>query len=282
MPATATVVVVGLCTILNMKNTDSKMVAPSVICESPSMSNHVAFIAFKTGEFTSTTPNLIQPVPFSAGAYQYVQLHGEEISLGGVDVSKTPDASDPGLSQLPRMPKFAKITGTVPYNRSHVPDRGNKPTAVGSFMRLGEGTLRADFFTVNDWIFRDEKNPKNVSSSGKFPREIRYEFPLTPNFTIGLGSATLSAATANPSDIWVGSAPVDQIILHIQRFEPKTYVPGYHFEMYYAQLTGSHAIFIPYPDGFTQRKFKSAAERFDFARRVMTPDGGYCGPDGSP
>jgi hypothetical protein len=260
MPATATVVVVGLCTILNMSNSDPAMVAPSAMCESPANSDHIAFIAFKTGEFTSSAPNLIQTVPFSNGAYQYVQLHGDEISLGGVDVNKLPDVSDPGLKQLPRMPKFAKVNPPVPYEPAYVPDRGKRPTAAGSFMRFGEGTLRADFFTVGDWIFRNVNNPKDVSSSGKFPREIRYEFPLPANFTIALQSTTLTATTPNPGDIWVGSSPADQIILHIQRYEAKTYSPGYHFAMYYAQLKGSHKVYIPYPEGWQRLKRKSGAE----------------------
>src|SRR4051794_41975636 len=110
MPATAHVIVVGLCSILNMSGADKHMVQPSVICESPmhDQYQHTAFFAFKKGEFTSTTPGLIQDVPNSSGDYQYVHLDGDEIWLG-VDVSKVPDHSDPALAQLARLPKFAKL-----------------------------------------------------------------------------------------------------------------------------------------------------------------------------
>ena len=272
--ATAEIIIVGLCSILNMNGSDPNMVAPSMICEAPPQDTfgHKAFVAFTTGEFTSTTKGLIQDVPGSAGKYQYVVLKGDEIWLD-VDHSKIPTHSDPTLARVARMPEYAKLPSPQ-YNHAHVPQKGHRPTtAVGSFMRFGAGTLTAAFLTKGDWIFRDEKNHADSSISGKFAREVHYQFTVPANFAIELrplGSAPvhqLTATTQTPSNIWAGSSRPEDIIKDIQREEGSSGAAGTHFAMFYDQLAaGPHKIFIPYPAG----------------PQPATPDLGYCGPDGKP
>lgn len=288
MPATAQIIIVGLCTILNMKATDPHMAAPSVVCEAPAHDpyNHIAFFAFKKGDFSSATPGLIEEVPGSGGAYEYVHLQGDEIWLG-VDVSKVPDHSDPLLQQLAPMSKFARLQSPK-YNRNYIPEHGKRPSSVvGSFMRLGEGSLHGDFLTRDEWVFRNVENFQDTTISGRFVREIHYDFPLPRNFAVelrplGAGTArTLTAANPNPTDMWAGSSAPGDIIKEIRRDEGSTPGGGMHFTMYYDQIASAHKTFIPYPASFRPRVMpRSKAEQLDVM--MMMPDLGYCGPDGQP
>lgn len=286
------IVFVGLCTLLNVQNTDSRLPPPSVLVmrhqqtASDPVRTHVAFVAFKTDDLASDGGFTPHPVPGPDTRYQYIELDGVEIELNDDWSGPPTPVSKPDLAI---MSVYAKQQ--LDFDERVVPRPGERPQdrSVGGFVQLGTGAISTARPTDCKWVFAKPGTKGDPKDARSYAREIRYKFhSASASPTLRLrrfdgsyeGNIQLKSQT---QALWIGSSPPEQMLAEI---DPDQYQKwrSTHSTTHSMTTTATHfAVFY--------RQLKNAPSDKDMylptlaetgCTEVKTPDVGYCGPDGQP
>jgi hypothetical protein len=268
------VVIVGLCTLLNLHGA-ANFSDPSVVA--PEYGYHGAFIAYRDGDVTSSAAN-----PVNYNGYWSIPVVDESVSLGD-DLQGTPTFPDTTFDDLvAHFSQFSDMS-TFTYDTRFVPASGKEPdgSVVAMYVKLGGGSVTAQNPTKITWEFRNATDPTlkpHKPPAMQFARSVTYGYDLpqaATELTLSLkklGSNTTRTVTFKPVSgntitIYIGNSRswYDDVI----QYSPSLYgFPSHHFQAYYYFVTNSHIHYIPYPASG--------------GNLGGTTDLGYCGPTGLP
>jgi len=303
MASAAEIVFLGLCTFLNVDHYNTRgLPAPAVALVRVDVNHathggapiprHVAFIAYDSNsvELTGVPDQALPDTP-----YRFVVLDGEELSFTGAPAGKT--RVKPSFATVPRQSQYWKTQLATRWNRCVAPLKGAKASSncVAAYMPLGGGDLSAGHLTPIEWEFRETSEDAAILRD-RFAREVYYRFPLS-TATIVLTTTTLDAkhqtrtmtfTAKNRADktvrLWIGNTPDTHITGEILGLEPIEYTSGSHFAALKRVVAeASEAIDAIYPTPFpTMLRAPGVVARGGSAGDKRSPDGGYCGPAGTP
>jgi hypothetical protein len=258
---------IGLCSFLNLTNTNPEMPEPSVILirtdpaanidqavhKAGQLTEHLPFIAFDsaavkvddaTGFKDLPAPNIapIDKVNFdfpdkleNAGTFQYLPLTNAVLTIENQPAGAL--KVDESYGDVAKKDEYWPGTENQ-WNRDLVPKKTEKPSssAVAAFMRFGGGTITAGHLSKNDWQFRDGEK---VTITRKFAREVHYTFsPAGDEVVITISALDGSAASprtlrfspvanSGPLTIWIGNSTERGIAFATQHVSHINAGPGF-------------------------------------------------------
>jgi hypothetical protein len=288
----AEIVFTGLCSFLNLRNTNGTMPGPSVImpvttAEAP----HTPFVAYDTREVAVTQTGggePFEPIPVTETVNYtdllYRKLNGhlmtfEEDQIGWPSVLSTYDHISKKDDYWPE--------ARDQWNRDFVPldDEFPDHRFVAAYMHLGAGVVSAERMTDFPWEFRHEDGRPTVRAY--WAQEVVYRiFPYASNaLTIRLerfdGAEPVETFTFTPLrpqskkiKIWVGNNDSRDIYRALLRYSS---IPrkAAHFE--YSNDVATIVGIGPVPTAIVPRRtFDPGAPDYGTGS-----DTGYCGPTNS-
>lgn len=180
MPGTVEVVIVGLCTLLNMRNEYSSLPEPSVIVVETGRAfgqtqKHVPFIAWDSTKVKAdfTPANAFEEkIPDGATNHRFFELKGERVEIDNV-ASGTPDASEMGT--IASYLHYRREPAATDWDRCYIPKPNERPQkkCVRGFMRFGGGTLTSARPTKEEYFFEDDNGATTVPIH--YDQEVHYK-----------------------------------------------------------------------------------------------------------
>lgn len=225
-PAELEIVFTGLCSFLNLTNTNGTMPRPSVILPRTPADDHphVPFIAFNDADVAVTPDVAFVGVPNTTD-FRYRVLNGEYIAL----------ANDPvgWPVVLPSYELLCKKDCYWPeaknhWDRRYVPTADTEPDSrvVAAYMRFGAGTISAERLTDFEWEFVTEDG--RCTQRGYFAQEVVYRVYPFPKKELMIRlrrldekgdpetfTFTAKRPNSNKIKIWIGNS--DQVYKSLLR-----------------------------------------------------------------
>lgn len=187
------IVFTGLCSFLNVRNSNKLMPEPSVILvqtkthpEGDAHAGHngkdhvhIPYLAFDKFRAQVNSPELFnESVPQTLDQFIFMRLNGFEVKVDGIPdgaLNVDPNYDDPVKGVVRRDDYWPEAIDK--FDETYVPKKGAQPkkSAVETFMRFGSGNIAAGSRAKVDWIF-----PKldGTEFKGKFPEEVIYRFSI--------------------------------------------------------------------------------------------------------
>jgi hypothetical protein len=279
MATTVDILIVGLCSFLNMHDKVSYMPPPSVILHRPPamIKMHTPYIAWKDTETTLENAGGY-PVQKTTNGTKFLVLDGEELTLND-DHSGLPKIDATFDNNVASIMKFGNLQATPVFNQKLVPLKGNLPDSskVAAYVEFGHGTISSDWQTEKQYIFRDSGGVAVDATPRNYDRRVLYTYQADPALVILArkfdGSArrrlVFTPTTGTTVIVWLGnSVNIDEDML---QKPPITTTTGDHFAAFYDTLAVMPTVLIPVLNG--------AAPSTQPAGGLGT---GYCGPDNQP
>ena len=242
MVTTAEIIFVGLCSFLNVKNSETTMPPPSVLVTNEA--KHISFIAWDTN--TVSVDGAVDAQPLGGSSYSYVLLGrggvGDEVMFND-DRTNAPQVD----ATFDQVASFKDYSGIAPadlvWDTDYIPAAQQQPSEkhAAGYVLLGGGTLTGDRLTKVRYEFRSASAAEDTSKSHYYAREVHYRFkPTGANLLIdtrsldGNKKRTMILKPKNGAtnvEVWIGNSP--DPISDILREEPTTCADGVHFAAFY-------------------------------------------------
>ena len=290
-PGELEIIFTGLCSFLNLTNTNGTMPPPSVILpRTPDNAKHIPFVAFHVDdiEVTSSTGDAkFKEVTYAKG-FLYRELDGVLIRFD--------DDSIGWPVVLPSYKLLAQKDCYWPeaknrWDRRYVPEGDDEPDerVVAAYMRLGAGTVGAERLTDFEWEFVAEDG--KCTQRAYFAQEVIYRiYPFRHEWLRLVlrrldnqgDSETLTFTNIRPNStkvkIWIGNS--DQMHKSLLRLSsvPKRAIHFKHLNDV-AYVSGSGPIPFPVvPPRLFWDEEKESSDEGQGTEPGSGSDTGYCGP----
>lgn len=318
--AAVEIVIVGLCSLLNVRNEYATLPEPSVIAVRTGQTRghtkkHIPYIAWNSDDIVATfdPPSKFTEEHVSgADNFHFIAMDGESVTLTG-DKSGSPDATE--FKDIAGYLRYARDPASTDWDRCYIPEKGNAPQSkcVAGYMKFGGGALTTDRLTDYFYHFEDDAGDTGLQPT-QYAQEVIYttipsgdttgkayeEFVLSQlDNPSSKRTLRLTANTAGKSLLIFFGNHVPMDIVHAVRRQNSSSgndLKALHFHALGLEINDSD---VPVPvldEGFQPRRGRPASNRP--TRRTRRPakktapatpsdhpsgdSTGYCGPDSKP